>query len=180
MKIKLRKSKHDDLESIYELHQKCFNESDQWYKSIIAQYLHNGYVLELVNNKIIGVLLQGDITPCNNEASFFCNDENSDSNNFMPTNIDGEEFLNTSKHIKEHYGITMICIDNKYRGKGLAKRLIGIHIKDNPKKLLCLNTRKSNTNAYELYKKMDYQQIALIKNKYFTPNEDSIFMVHGI
>ena len=180
MKIKLRKSKHDDLELIYDLHQKSFNESDQWYKSIISQYLHNGYILELVDKKIIGVLLQGDITPCNNEASFFCNNEKLNSNNFFPTNNDGEEFLNTSKHNKEHYGITMICIDIKYRGKGLAKKLIETHIKDNPKKLLCLNTRMSNTNAYELYKKMNYQQIALIKNKYFLPNEDSIFMVYSI
>jgi ribosomal protein S18 acetylase RimI-like enzyme len=38
-------------------------------------------------------------------------------------------------------------------------------------------TRQSNSNAYELYKSMGYIQIAIIKNKYFLPSEDSIFMI---
>jgi ribosomal protein S18 acetylase RimI-like enzyme len=71
----------------------------------------------------------------------------------------------------------MICIDPKYRGKGLAKKLIEKHWKDNNNKLVCLNTRKSNITAFMLYKSMGYEHIAYIKNKYFLPTEDSIFMI---
>jgi len=178
MKIKLRKSNNNDLELIYELHVKCFEESDQWYKSIISQYLHNSYILELSNKQIIGVLLQGNITLCNNDFSIFNKEENIISSDFIPSNEYGSKFLNDSKHLDEHYGITMICIDPEYRRKGLAKKLINQHITDNSNKLLCLNTRKSNKNAYELYNNMNYQEIGIIKNKYFQPNEDSIFMIH--
>ena len=71
----------------------------------------------------------------------------------------------------------MLCIDPKYRGKGLAQKLINIHFKSNDdKKILCLNTRKSNL-AYNLYLKMGYEHIVTVKNKYFQPNEDSYFMI---
>jgi len=62
----------------------------------------------------------------------------------------------------------------------LAKKLIEKHWQDNPNKILCLNTRRSNINAYSLYKKMGYEHIALIKNKYFLPTEDSIFMIKDL
>ena len=78
---------------------------------------------------------------------------------------------------KEYYGIVMICIHSDYRGKGLAKKLINKHFDDNKEKLVCLNTRRSNINAYQLYKNMGYEHIAFIKNKYFLPSEDSIFMI---
>jgi ribosomal protein S18 acetylase RimI-like enzyme len=71
----------------------------------------------------------------------------------------------------------MICIHPKYRGKGLGKKLIEKHFDDNKNMTLCLNTRRSNINAYQLYKTMGYEQIAFIKNKYFLPSEDSVFMI---
>ena len=179
MKVKLRRSNNNDLDDIYNLHVKCFEQSDQWYKSIISQYLHNGYVLEIINEgKIIGVLLQGDIIPCsNNEPSLFITDDKNIKEDFNYSNNYGKEFVDNNNHLKEQYGIVMICINPKYRGKGLAKNLIKTHIYENPNKLLCLNTRRSNINAYQLYKTMNYIQIAFIKNKYFLPNEDSIFMI---
>jgi ribosomal protein S18 acetylase RimI-like enzyme len=83
----------------------------------------------------------------------------------------------TGNQFKEYYGIVMICIHPNYRGKGLGKKLIEKHFDDNKNNLVCLNTRRSNINAYLLYKKMGYEQIGFIKNKYFLPSEDSVFMI---
>ena len=74
----------------------------------------------------------------------------------------------------------MICVDPKYRGKGLAKKLIQKHFVDNVNKVVCLNTRRSNISAYKLYQTMGYDHIAYIKNKYFLPNEDAIFMIKDL
>ena len=216
MKLQIRKSNINDLYNIYDLHIKCFiNKSDHWYKSIITQYLNNSIVIELINeNKIIGVLLQGNLIPCNQELQNqnnnilelynICNNYqeisinedppnkkenilNEDPPNkkyniyekdiFIPCNDKGNIFFKNMDHIKEHYGIVMICIDPRYRGYGLAKKLINKHIQNNSNKLLCLHTRKSNIIAYNLYKNMGYEHIGFIKNKYFLPNEDSIFMI---
>ena len=54
------------------------------------------------------------------------------------------------------------------------------HFKDNSNKTICLNTRRSNINAYRLYQSMGYNHIAFIKNKYFLPTEDSIFMIKDL
>jgi hypothetical protein len=47
----------------------CFPLSDYWYKSAINPHLENSIIIEVANNntknKIIGVLLQDYITPCN-------------------------------------------------------------------------------------------------------------------
>lgn len=164
MKIKLRKTINSDLESIYDLQNKCFNNSDRWYKCIISQYLNTGLVLEHDNN-IIGVLLQGNIISCE------------PSDKFEILNDNGTEFINNNDHFKEIYGITMLCIDPNYRKKGLAQILINKHFNINQNNMLCLNTRNSNINAINLYKKMGYNNILLIKNKYFLPEEDSRFMI---
>jgi ribosomal protein S18 acetylase RimI-like enzyme len=74
----------------------------------------------------------------------------------------------------------MICIDPKYRSKGLAKKLIQKHFDDNKNKIVCLNTRRSNLCAYKLYQTMGYEHISYIKNKYFLPTEDSIFMIKDL
>jgi len=171
MKIKLRRSTQYDLEKIYELHTKCFNNSDLWYRSNIQHYLNSGIVIE-TDKQIIGVLLQGSITPCNKKMEIE-SDQEYNEDIFEPTNEKGEIF----DQFKEYYGIVMICIHPKYRGKGLGKKLIEKHFNDNNNIILCLNTRRSNINAYHLYKKMGYEQIAFIKNKYFLPSEDSIFMI---
>ena len=195
MKIKIRRSCQSDLDKVYDLHAKCFSQSDHWYKSNIRQYLDNGIVVETKDsNKIIGILLQGSITPCNQDLSDFSlfastdvNQENTNkqdtdykADEFIPVNDTGKLFLEKSIHFKELYGIVMVCIDSEYRGKGLAQKLIEKHWQDNSNKVLCLNTRRSNINAYSLYKKMGYEHIALIKNKYFLPTEDSIFMIKDL
>ena len=164
MKIILRKTINSDLESIFELQKICFNDPDRWYKCIITQYLNNGLVIEH-NKEIIGVLLQGKITPC----------ESSDK--FELLNDFSQTFINNNDHLKEIYGITMLYIHPNYRKKGLGKILINKHFNMNQNKILCLNTRNSNINAINLYKKMGYNDILLIKNKYFLPNEDSRFMI---
>lgn len=176
MKIKLRRSTQTDLDNVYDLHTKCFNNADYWYKSNIQHYLDNGIIIEIKDtNVVIGILLQGNITPCNKKMDINTDIEykedifeliNDKGNNFDP--------------YKEYYGIVMICIDPKYRGKGLGKKLIQTHFDDNKNKIICLNTRRSNINAYQLYKKMGYEHIAFIKNKYFLPSEDSVFMIKNL
>ena len=176
MKIKLRRSTQNDLEKVYNLHTHCFNNSDLWYRSNIQHYLNSGIITELINSKneteIIGVLLQGSITPCNQKMEIE-SDQEYKEDVFEPVNDKGKIF----DSFKEYYGIVMICIHQKYRGKGLGKKLIEKHFDDNKNVILCLNTRRSNINAYQLYKKMGYEQIAFIKNKYFLPSEDSVFMI---
>jgi ribosomal protein S18 acetylase RimI-like enzyme len=174
MKIKFRRSKQDDLDAIYDLHCKCFSNNDHWYKSSIKHYLDKGIIIELVNNDIIGILLQGTIIPCNKRLT---DDSDYLEDIFEPLTNNGKIFLTNNIHYNNLYGIVMICIDPKYRGKGLAKKLIEKHWKDNNNKLVCLNTRKSNITAFMLYKSMGYEHIAYIKNKYFLPTEDSIFMI---
>lgn len=184
MKIKLGYGSHDDLEQIYDLHTRCFSTTDCWYKSSIRQYLDKSIILKISDtNKIIGVLLQGYIIPCNKK---YIADENQNSTNkyqediFEPVNENGEIFLNKENQYNEIFGIVMICIDQKFRGKGLAKKLIKKHFDDNTNKIVCLNTRKTNINAYKLYQSMGYDHIAYIKNKYFLPSEDSIFMIKDL
>lgn len=168
MKLIIRKTNINDLDKVYNLHIKCFNVSEQWYKRIISQYLDNSFVVCIKDtNDIIGLLLQGDITPC------------SSNDIFEPINKEGEIFLNSKFHLKELYGIVMICVDPSYQGLGLGKKLINKHFKDNNNKVVCLNTRKSN-NAFHLYKSMGYQEIAYIKDKYYLPTEDSIFMIKDL
>jgi ribosomal protein S18 acetylase RimI-like enzyme len=184
----MRRSNINDLDNIYKLHMNCFSKADQWYKPIIAQYLDQGIVIESAD-KIIGVLLQGCIQACNQEFKnnidtlyntnqiLESNEEIYKKDIFIPINEDGELFIQNMKHLKKHFGIVLICIDSYYRSKGLAKKLIDKHIKENPDKLLCLHTRKSNFNAYNLYKSMGYTHIGNVENKYFFPKEESSFMI---
>lgn len=174
MKLKIRHTKPEDIDQVFELHERCFTKNDLWYKPNIRPFLDNGYVITTDDNQMIGVMLQGPIIPCNKKIECYNNDY---EDIFEPVNDTGNIFLENNIHYKELYGIVMICIDSKYRGKGLGKKLIQKHFDENPNKLVCLNTRRSNVNAYTLYKKMGYEHIAFIKNKYFLPTEDSIFMI---
>jgi len=169
--IKIRKGNDDDLDNIFECHNRCFVQSDRWYKRIVQQNLQDSYVVEKLeatgDKNIIGVMLQNTMTPC----------DPSEIESFIPLNEEGKIFKDNNLHTSKLYGITMLCIDEKYRGKGLATKLIEIHFKSNEdKSILCLNTRKSNP-AYNIYLKLGYKHIADIKEKYFFPNEDSCFMV---
>ena len=178
MKAKIRRSCPNDLDTIYELHTRCFSQTDQWYKSAIKSHLDRGIIIELAEeNKIIGVLLQGNIIPCNTNILDI---DNNYQDIFEPLTENGKIFVENKLHLKDLYGIVMLCIDPEYQKKGLATRLIEKHFKDNKNKLVCLNTRKSNTNAYSLYLKMGYEHIGYVKNKYFLPTEDSSFMVKNL
>ena len=158
MKITIRKSTTDDYNDIYNLHIKCFDRTDQWYKTVIRECAHNGYVI-CTETKIIGVLLYSKILPC-------CETET-----FIPENNMGKDFLKENKHHSNIDGITMLCVHPKFRNKGFAQKLIKCY---EPKEV-CLNTRRSNP-AYNLYIKMGYSHIGTIKEKYFLPTEDSMFM----
>jgi ribosomal protein S18 acetylase RimI-like enzyme len=170
MKVNFRRGCHNDIDNVYNLHLKCFIPTDCWYKSAIRPYLEKSILIEVIESKeIIGILLQGFITPC------ISSKYNEDI--FEPINIDGEQFSKDKFQYKQHVGIMMICIDSNFRGYGLAKKLIDKHFKDNSNKTVCLNTRRTNIDAYKLYQRMGYNHIAFIKNKYFLPDEDSIFMI---
>jgi ribosomal protein S18 acetylase RimI-like enzyme len=193
MKVNFRRGCISDLTQVYELHTKCFSTPDQWYKSAIKHYLDKAIIVETINKdltkKIIGVLLQGKITPCNQKITMGsgesvdpadpANTTNSGYKEdiFQPVSENGKLFLSKNLHLNELDGIVMICVDSEYRGKGLGKKLIEKHWKDNPNKVVCLNTRRSNISAFLLYKSMGYEHIAYIKHKYFLPTEDSIFMI---
>ena len=175
MKVKLRNTNHNDIDKIYELHTKCFSFTDQWYKYIIKNYLDTSYIIENIeNNEIIAVLLQGSLIPCNHKL--FNDEKNYKPDEFIPISDYGNYFYENKHHYKPHKGITMICVHPDYRKKGLAKKLIKQHFNDN-NDIVCLNTRKSNIEAYNLYKSLGYEHIAIIENKYILPDEDSIFMI---
>jgi ribosomal protein S18 acetylase RimI-like enzyme len=182
MKVKLRRTTQEDIDNVYNLHVKCFSPTDQWYKSAIKHYLDKGIVVENTETKqLIGVMLQGMITPCNRKYKLEDNTMNDImEEKFEPTNNMGQAFKEQSLQYNELHGIVMICVDPEYRGKGLARKLIEKHFADNKNRLVCLNTRRSNISAYTLYKKMGYDHIAFIKHKYFLPNEDSIFMIRDL
>jgi len=176
MKLKLRTSNNNDIDKIYNLQLKCFNINDTWYKQIICQYINTGLVIENENNDIIGVLLQGNLTPCNKKYDFF-NKFDYKEDIFESVNIDGELFFNNNKHYDNYHGILMICVDEQYRMKKLAQKLISTFFEQNKNITVGLFTRKSNINAYNLYLKMGFNHIGNIKNKYFNPDEDAIFMI---
>lgn len=163
--MKIRESKSDDIDNIYNLQTECFLRSDLWYKAIIQQYLDNGYVIENNNNKIIGVLLQGEINACDRGEEF------------IPLNDKGIDFVNNNLQNEKFNGIVMICIHPEYQKQGLATLLINKYFDINKQTNYCLFTRKSNTKAIKLYNKMGYNQIGFIPNKYFFPNEDGSFFM---
>lgn len=169
IKVKFRSTNKYDLDKVYEFHKLCFKQSDQWYKAMFQHYIDKSFLVEKIeDNTIIGVLLQGSFVPCSSLE---------DAENFNPLTTSGELFKQKNLHLSEMYGICMVCVHPDYQGRGIAKKLIELHIKSNPNKVLVLNTRKSNP-AYFLYKKMGYEHIANIKDKYFLPTEDSSFMAY--
>jgi ribosomal protein S18 acetylase RimI-like enzyme len=167
MKVRIRRSTNNDTDGIFDCHKMCFEQSDQWYKSSIQQFVDSSYVVEEIETKkIIGVLLQGQIVPC----------EISENDDFLPITKDGHIFKENKLHLETQYGITMVCVLPEYRNKALATKLIELHINEHADDILCLNTRASN-KAYLLYKKLGYEHVATIKDKYYFPTEDSYFMI---
>jgi ribosomal protein S18 acetylase RimI-like enzyme len=176
MKLTIRKSRNKDIDRIYKLQCECFTKDDAWYKSTIANNVKNGFVIETDDEKIVGVLLQGNIVPCDKKNNFM-ESSNYKHDIFEPLTENGKIFFDNNQHYEEIFGIVLICVDEKYRGKGFASKLIQKHFDENKGKIVCLNTRESNVSAQKVYKKIGYEHIATIKNKYFLPDEDSYFMV---
>ena len=179
MNIYIRKSNQSDLHEVYELNKKCF--SDPFDESRIAPYLDDSFVAVVVeiegSNKIIGVLLQGIIIT-RNPILINPVDSNYKPAAFTPVNDASKLFLENNIYFKNIRGIAILCIDSIFRSKGLAQKLIEKHWQNNPNNFSYLNVRVSNKNAYILYKKLGYQDIAIIKNNYLF--EDSIFMVKDL
>ena len=176
MKIQIRKTNNNDLNIINELQHKCFSKTDVWYESAIRNYLSNGLLIELIrdnNTKCVGVLLQGDIQACSTGILGLNGDI------FEPIGEEGNLFIQNNKHFTNIHGIVMLCIHPKYQKKGLATRLLTYYHSINKNKVLCLNTRTSNVKAIALYRKMGYKHIGNIKEKYFLPTEDSVYMIYS-
>ena len=163
--MKIRESNSEDIDNIYNLQIECFSKSDLWYRAIIQQYLDTGFVIENNNNKLIGVLLHGDINACDRGEEF------------IPLNDEGKDFLNNNLQNEKFNGIVMICIHPEYQNQGLATILVKKYFDMNKQSKYCLFTRKSNYKAIKLYNKMGYSQIGFIPNKYFFPNEDALFFM---
>lgn len=185
MNILIRKSNQSDLQQAYELNKKCF--SNHFSESKIMSYLDDSFVIEKEDKKIIGVLLQGIIISRNPDL-INMSDWNYKPDAFTPINDASKLFLENNIYCKNIYGIAILYIDNTFRSMGLAQKLIEKHLqhwKNNTNitnKISCLNVRVSNSNAYNLYKKLGYQDIAIIKNNYIFQDtfEDSIFMVKDL
>ena len=75
---------------------------------------------------------------------------------------------------------TILYTDNTILNSVLNEVITTNNFTDNKDMVVCLNTRRSNISAYTLYKKMGYEHVAYIKNKYFLPNEDAIFMINDL
>lgn len=165
IKVKIRKAINNDLNNIYECHKQCFEIGDLWYKSIIQQHLNKAYVIE-TSSMIIGVMLQGNVFAC----------DNSEKENFIPNDKKNHLHISDDMLTKEFPGIIMLCIHPSYRGKGLAKKLIETHFKLNENNIVAINTRKSNP-AYYMYLKMGYELIGSVTEKYYSPTENSYFMI---
>jgi ribosomal protein S18 acetylase RimI-like enzyme len=179
MRVKIRKSNNKDIDKIYNLQCNCFTKDDAWYRSTIGNNVKNGFVVETEDNEIIGVLLQGNITPCD-RINNFMQSTNYKNDIFEPITENGHIFFNNNSHYEKIYGIVLICVDENYRGRGLASKLIQKHFDVNKGEVVCLNTRYSNISAQRVYEKMGYEHIANIKNKYFLPDEDSCFMIKNL
>lgn len=176
MNILIRKSHPSDLQQVYELNKKCFLYPLD--ESKIMSYLDHSFILEIENsNKIIGALLQGVVITRNHDLINDV-DSNYKPDAFTPINSKNKLFLENNIYYKNIHGIAMLCIDENFRSKGLAQKLIEKHWQNTPNNFSCLNVRVSNHNAYNLYKKLGYQDTAIIKNNYF--HEDSIFMVKDL
>ncbi len=71
--------------------------------------------------------------------------------------------------------IIQICVIDKFRGMGFAKKLFDEFVKiENPKKIF-LEVNKNNVSAISLYKKLGFTQIATRKNYYENGDDCLVF-----
>lgn len=75
--------------------------------------------------------------------------------------------------------ITMICVDEKFRGQGIASGLLKELIEHEKKENIAninLEVRESNNNAISLYKKFGFYKNGLRINYYEAPKENAVLM----
>ena len=80
---------------------------------------------------IIGVLLQGMMTPCNDIIEIEENKDGYKEDIFEPVNELGKNFYINKTHKRDLPGIMMICVHPNFRGKGLGQKLIEKHFIEN-------------------------------------------------
>lgn len=72
--------------------------------------------------------------------------------------------------------ILKICVVNKYRKRGIGKKLIDFSVENIPDlKIINLEVRKSNIPAINLYKSKGFEIVGERK-KYYKNNEDAVLM----
>ncbi|MBR2151667.1 MAG: ribosomal protein S18-alanine N-acetyltransferase [Clostridia bacterium] len=83
------------------------------------------------------------------------------------------------RYIFETAEIDRVVVDEKYRGKGIAKNLINEFekiVKSNMVFEILLEVRRSNIPAISLYEKCGFEKISERKDYYSNPTEDAIIM----
>ena len=158
------------LQQIKKIDDECFSQypMENYTEELILDILENpkSYCLVAVDiedsiEKIVGYILisEDNIYYEDNEEIFDLLNEN-DIDNYMV--------------------IYSIGISEKYRGKGIATKLVDIScemLRKDGYKTLYLEVRCSNKNAINLYKKNDFIEIQKLKTYYVEPKEEGLFMV---
>ncbi|MGN1317317.1 MAG: ribosomal protein S18-alanine N-acetyltransferase [Acutalibacteraceae bacterium] len=79
--------------------------------------------------------------------------------------------------------ITNVAVFEKYRRKGVAKRLIDTlleAVKEEKGEFVTLEVRESNTSALSLYEKCGFEKVGERKNFYEKPRENAVLMTYFI
>ena len=72
-----------------------------------------------------------------------------------------------------------ICVDEKFRRKGVAKALFEKLLEvacDLSLAFITLEVRASNVSAVKLYESLCFEKVAIRKNYYSKPTEDAVLM----
>lgn len=75
--------------------------------------------------------------------------------------------------------LTSVAVREKYRGKGIAKRLMDAFMDEAKKRnisFIYLEVRASNIPAISLYEKYGFEKVGTRKNYYSKPAEDALLM----
>lgn len=78
--------------------------------------------------------------------------------------------------------ITSVAVDENFRRKGLAQKLISEFIKNLPENTdnVFLEVRENNIPAINLYEKCGFEKLSLRKNFYSNPHENAVVMVKNL
>ena len=78
--------------------------------------------------------------------------------------------------------LTSVAVDENFRRKGLAQKLIAEFEKNLPENTenIFLEVRENNTPAINLYKKCGFEKLSLRKNFYSNPCENAVVMVKNL